>query len=131
LALREANVGLSWEAFAVNVYKRWEHRVYAGTSAARANACAGDIGKPSAIPTPICMPTMTGTFTKRVQVRDGKCTLARDGRQSLTRGKRSVLDQWQFGRRLSQQRRAIFIHFRDVSCDWAETQASNSWRSHS
>ena len=38
MALHEANLGLSWEAFAVNVYKRWEHRVYAGTRAARANA---------------------------------------------------------------------------------------------
>jgi hypothetical protein len=43
------------------------------------------LGKPSAIPTPICMPTMTGTFTKRAQVRDGKCTLTRDGRHSRTR----------------------------------------------
>jgi hypothetical protein len=57
-------------------------------------------------------------------------------------GMRSLLDQWQFGRRLGQQRWGNFIrrlspltsqsHFREVSCDWAEeTQASNSWRSHS
>ena len=62
------------------------------------------LGKPSAMPPTICMPTMTGTFTKASSGRDGNSTLAGGGSPLANEGMRSVLDQWQSSRRLGQQR---------------------------
>ena len=92
------------EPFAVNVYKRWEDRVYAGTSAARANGYAGDLRRNAYYRNDNLYADHDGNIYKAILGSGWQQHTSQGWAPLVNEGMRSVLDRWQFSRRLGQQR---------------------------
>jgi hypothetical protein len=97
------------EPFAMNVYRRWEGPIYAGTKAARANGYGGDLRKTAHYVNDNLYADHDGNIYKASLNSEWQQHTSQGWTALVNDGMRSVLDRWQCSRRLGQQRWSNFI----------------------